>query len=110
MDDALLISHVERFNRAVGTGYFGPMIAAFAPTAEMVFEGVTAGPFVDRQAISDAYARQPPTDEVRLLGSPRSEDGAIVADYAWAGDERRAGRMILTARDGMITRLIVTVE
>ena len=84
MDDNLLEAHVERFNRGVRSGDFEPMLAAFAPDAEMVFEGVQAGPFLGRDAIAAAYAAQPPTDEVRLIGSVRLEDGVIVGDYAWA--------------------------
>ena len=33
-----------------------------------------------------------------------------MADYAWAADGVRAGRMLLSARDGLITRLVVTFE
>ena len=33
-----------------------------------------------------------------------------MADYAWAADGARAGRMLLSARDGLITRLVVTFE
>lgn len=110
MDDNLLEAHVERFNRGVRSGDFEPMLAAFAPDAEMVFEGVRAGPFLGRDAIAAAYAAQPPTDEVRLIGSVRLEDGVIVGDYAWATKEQRAGRMLLTAGGGGITRLVVTFE
>ena len=110
MDDALLEAHVERFNEAVRSGDYAPMLAAFAPDAEMAFEGVAAGPFVGREAIAAAYAAQPPTDEVLLLGPIREEDGRTVADYAWAADGVRAGRMLLSARDGLVTRLVVTFE
>ena len=110
MDDTLLEAHVERFNAAVRSGDYAPMLAAFAPDAEMAFEGAPAGPFTGRDAIAAAYAAMPPTDEVRLLGPVREEDGATVADYAWAADGVRAGRMLLSARDGLITRLVVTFE
>ena len=83
MDDALLEAHVERFNEAVRSGDYAPMLAAFAPDAEMVFEGVRAGPFLGRDAIAAAYAGQP-TDEVLLLGPIREEKDVTVADYAWA--------------------------
>jgi predicted acetyltransferase len=86
------------------------MLAAFAPDAEMAFEGVAAGAFVGREAIAAAYTAQPPTDEVLLLGPIREEDGRTVADYAWAVDGVRAGRMVLSARDGLVTRLVVTFE
>jgi hypothetical protein len=107
---ALLAAHVARFNEAVRSGDYAPMLYGFAPDAEMVFEGVPAGPFVGREAIAAAYAAQPPTDEVLLLGSAHEDDGVTVADYAWAADGRRAGRMILSAHDGLISRLVVTFE
>jgi len=107
----LQTGHVERFNRGVGSGDFGPMLAAFAPDAEMAFEGAPAGPFRGRQAIAAAYAATPPDDQVLLLGPPRVEGEAIVGDYAWAASaDRRAGRMLLTPRNGMIARLVVTFE
>jgi steroid delta-isomerase len=74
------------------------------------FEGVPVGPFVGRLAIAQAYDERPPDDEVRLLGSPRLEGDAVVADYAWAAEGTRAGRMILTERDGAIAKLVVTFE
>jgi steroid Delta-isomerase len=106
----MLVEHVQRFNDAVRSGDFQPMLAAFAPDAEMAFEGVPVGPFVSRDAIADAYARQPPDDEVVLLGEPRIEGDVEESDYAWASGGTRAGRMILTGRDGQITRLVVTFE
>ena len=110
MDGRLLIAHVERFNAAVRSGDYAPMLEAFAPDAEMIFEGVPAGPFRSREAIAAAYAAQPPTDEVLLLGPPRDEGGVTVADYAWSADGVRAGRMMLSASDGLIARLVVTFE
>lgn len=64
----------------------------------MAFEGVPAGPFLGRDAIGAAYAAQPPTDEVVLLGPVGEEEGVTVADYAWDTDGLRAGRMRLRAR------------
>ncbi len=110
MADDLLTAHVQRFNQAVETGDFAPMLAAFAPDAEMAFEGVPVGPFVGRDAIAAAYRSRPPDDTVELLGPPREESGRLVCDYAWSADGARAGRMLLTPRDGMIERLVVTFE
>jgi hypothetical protein len=106
----MLAEHVERFNEAVRSGDFEPMLAAFARDAEMAFEGVPVGPFAGRDAIGAAYAAQPPDDEVVLLGEPRVEGDAEESDYAWKSEGTRAGRMILTSRDGEITRLVVTFE
>jgi hypothetical protein len=47
---------------------------------------------------------------VRLLGAPRADGDRAESDYAWAADGRRAGRMVITARDGAIARPIVTFE
>lgn len=106
----MLIEHVERFNEAIRSGDFGAMLAVFAPDAEMRFEGVPAGPFIGRDAIAEAYAQQPPDDEVVLLGEPRVDGETEETDYAWASEGTRAGRMILTTRNGQIARLVVTFE
>ena len=106
----LLQQHVERFNRAVADGDFAPMLHAFAADAEMVFEGVPVGPFRGRDAIAAAYRAQPPDDTIRLLGSIAVRGEEAESDYAWSRDGNRAGRIILTARDGAITRLLITFE
>ena len=110
MDDRVLTDHVERFNEGIRSGDFGPMLAGFTPDAELVFEGVPVGPFAGRSAIESAYREQPPDDEVRLLGPTREEAGTLVADYAWLREGTRAGRIIVTPRDGAIARLVVTFE
>jgi hypothetical protein len=106
----LLRVHTDRFNEGVRTGDFGPMIEHFAEDAEMVFDGVPMGPFVGRAAIADAYASRPPDDEILILSST-DEGDAVVAGYGWRKDGgTAAGRMILTARQGQIARLVVTFE
>jgi steroid delta-isomerase len=106
---ALLAEHVRRFNDAARTGDFAPMVDGFAPDAEMVFDGVPVGPFSGRGAIAEAYAQQPPDDEIRLLGERRVDGDTVEADYG-AAEGTRAGRLILTAREGEIARLVVTFE
>jgi steroid Delta-isomerase len=106
----MLVEHVRRFNEGIRSGDFQPMLAAFAPDAELAFEGVPVGPFQGRDAIAAAYAERPPDDEVVLLGEPSVEGDVIESDYAWKSEGTRAGRMILTARDGEIARLVVTFE
>jgi hypothetical protein len=86
------------------------MVDGFAPDAEMAFVGVPVGPFAGRDAIAAAYAERPPDDEIRLLGEPRVDGETVESDYAWAAEGTRAGRMILTARDDTIARLVVTFE
>ena len=106
----MLAEHVRRFNEGVRSGDFEPMLAAFAPDAEMAFEGVPVGPFEGRDGIAAAYAERPPDDEVVLLGEPRVDGDVTESDYGWASEGTRAGRMILTARDGEIARLVATFE
>jgi steroid delta-isomerase len=99
----MLIAHVERFNHGVRTGDFGLMVAAFSPDAELVFEGIPVGPFAGREAIAEAYAAQPPDDEIVLI----DDDGT----YAWAGrPDVPAGQMFLTERDGEIARLVIRYD
>jgi hypothetical protein len=106
----LLRQHVDRFNRAVQTGEWGALTSFFTDDAELRFEGVPAGPFRGREAITAAYREQPPDDEVRILDAGQIGEETI-AGYAWAADpERRAGEMRLTERDGRISRLVVTFD
>jgi steroid Delta-isomerase len=100
---SLLEEHVERFNAGVCSGDFGPMVAAFAEDAELVFEGIPVGPFSGREAIGAAYAARPPDDEILLL----DEDGT----YAWATEPAvPAGQMFLTEHDGEIARLVIRYD
>ena len=79
------------------------MVAAFAEDAELVFEGIPAGPFAGREAIGEAYAAQPPDDEIVLLDG----DGT----YAWAREPAvPAGRMFLTVRGGEIAHLKIRYD
>ena len=106
----VLVRHVRRFNEGVRSGDLKAMLDGFTEDAELVFEGMTAGPFVGRAAIAEAYARMPPDDEVRLLGAPRVNGDHVESDYVWASEGRRAGRMAVTVRDGAVARLLVTFE
>ncbi len=63
----LLERHVELFNQGVRSGDFVPMLEHFTDDAELVFEGVPAGPFHGKEAIAAAYTSNPPDDEVDVL-------------------------------------------
>jgi steroid Delta-isomerase len=105
----LLHDHVARFNEAVRTGDFGPMIERFTDDAELAFEGVPVGPFRGREAIAAAYREQPPDDEVRVLAADEREDGLVVARYAWKREPDVAAGEMQIERDGeTIRRLVVT--
>jgi 3-hydroxyisobutyrate dehydrogenase-like beta-hydroxyacid dehydrogenase len=109
-DTALLHRHVALFNEGVRSGNFEPMLSQFSDDADLVFEGVPAGPFHGRSAILDAYRQRPPDDEIDLL-EVRPHATEIEADYAWRRDGgQRAGRMIVEPAARQIKRLVVTLE
>ena len=79
----LFEAHIERFNAAVRSGDFGPMVAAFNEDARLVFEGVPVGPFEGRAAIDAAYRGMPPDDEIDVLSIDEPDASTVVARYAW---------------------------
>src|SRR5512133_1400665 len=103
LNDEILQSHIERFNEGVRSGDFSRMLEQFTEDAELAFEGVPVGPFRGKPAIAQAYADQPPDDEIVILRTRESGDDLIVADYAWRAEPAsRAGSMILRLRDAEI--------
>ena len=103
----LLTRHVALFNDGVRTGDFGPMVAGFTEDAELIFENIPVGPFRGRDAIAAAYASQPPDDEIVLLNA-RTDDGQLIASYAWASaPTEHAGDMVITPDGDRIARLVV---
>lgn len=109
LNEEVLESHVERFNEGVRSGDFTRMLEQFTEDAELAFEGVPVGPFRGKPAIAQAYADQPPDDEIVILRTRESGEDLVVADYAWRAEPAaRAGSMILRLRDAEIDRLLVT--
>lgn len=103
----LLERHLARFNQGVRSGDFGPMVAQFAPTAELAFEGIPVGPFIGRDAIAAAYTSQPPDDEIGPL-AVWEEEGRQAVTYAWLRQpDVPAGEMVIEVREGQIARLLV---
>jgi len=106
----LLQRHVERFNAAVRTGDWEPMLEQFADAAELEFRGIPVGPFVGKDAIRTAYREQPPDDELHVLES-RERNGVVQARYAWLAEpDVAAGELVLTSEGGLVRRLVVTFE
>ncbi len=106
----LLHDHVLRFNESVRTGDWAPMLEQFTEDAALVFEGVPAGPYEGRDAITAAYEAQPPDDQIVTL-RVEPEPEAVTALYAWRREPATvAGRMVLTPRKGRIARLLVMFE
>ena len=106
----LLEEHIRRFNTAVRSKDFRPMMELFREDAVLEFRGVPVGPFHGREAIHVAYLSQPPDDEVELLAI-EEHDPEVRARYAWLRDEGRAAGDIVLTRDGdRIARLVVTFD
>jgi steroid Delta-isomerase len=105
---ALLAEHERRFNAAVESGDFGPLVALFAEDAALEFVGVPAGPFVGRGAIAAAYAAQPPDDALDVFSVTEDVDGTFVEPFAW----RRGGTgtMRVTLDGDTISRLVVVFD
>ena len=107
----MLAEHVERFNEAVRSGDYGPMLAAFAPDAEMRFEGAPGRavrrPGSDRGGLC---GRSRPTTRSCCSRSHGSRETRRSPTTPGSREGTRAGRMILTSREGQISRLVVTFE
>jgi RimJ/RimL family protein N-acetyltransferase len=107
---SILEEHVTRFNAGVRSGDFAPMLENFGAGATMAFEGVSAGPFVGRDEIAQAYRDQPPDDELDVLDTRREGD-VLIAAYAWRRQPGvRAGELRLTIDGGLIGTLVVTFD
>jgi hypothetical protein len=107
--DELLELHVDTFNASVRSGDFAPLVALFDDDATLEFEGVPVGPFRGREAIAGAYAAQPPTDTMTILGVRTRDDGTVVEEFSWSADGGvRSGEMRLTVERDRIRRLVVS--
>jgi steroid delta-isomerase len=107
----VLDRHVSLFNAGVRGGDFGEMLDGFTDDAELIFEGVPAGPFFGRDAIAAAYRDSPPDDEIEILEATEREDGTVIARYAWLADRGTPAGEIRLVRDGRrISRLVVTFD
>jgi hypothetical protein len=104
----LLQAHVRAFNDGVRTGDWEPMLGRFAAAAELRFENAPAGTFTGLEAIRGAYRKQPPDDEIRLLGVQERDERTAVAAFAWLNGG--TGRLVLTHARGEITALTVVFD
>jgi steroid delta-isomerase len=92
----LLERHVELFNAAVSSGNYDPFLATFAEDAVMRFDDSPLGPFIGRGAIAEAYATQPPSDTMALIGMEEVGSDAVTAAFEW--DAGGTGSMYLRFR------------
>ena len=101
----LLERHVELFNAAVSSGNYGPFLATFAEDAVMRFDGLPIGPFVGRNAIAEAYATQPPSDTMALIGMRVLGNDSVIAAFEW--DAGGTGHMYLRFRGRQVAELAI---
>jgi len=106
----LVHDYVMVHNECVRTGDWEPLGDWFTADAELAFDGVPVGPFRGRDDIARAYRERPPDDEVVIFATDE-QDGQVVTRYGWLREPGKiAGRMVVTPRDGKISRLVVTFE
>ena len=96
-------AHVDRFNAAVRTGDWRPLVATLHPDAVMDFPGLPVGPFAGRDAIAAAYAADPPDDTMRVV----DVHGDVVS-FAWS--RGGTGTIDIGRRDGQIARLLIRFD
>ena len=97
--------HVARFNDAVRTGDWQPMLAGFDDNATMEFAHVT---FSGLDEIRRGYAEQPPDDEIVPLGIQEDDEHTATVAFAWA--RGGTGRLVLEHERGLVTRLTVVFD
>lgn len=101
----LLERHVELFNAAVSSGDYGPFLATFAEDAVMRFDDFPLGPFVGRGAIAEAYATQPPSDTMALIGMHIIGVDAVIAAFEW--DAGGTGHIYLRFHRDQVAELAI---
>ncbi len=103
-------SHVAAFNQAVATADFTDFLGRFDDAAVIRFENVpSAGglEFAGRTAYTQAYAQQPPDDQIDIAGAPSDDGGSVVIPFAWRRDGAR-GTMRLEFAGDRIMSMTVT--
>jgi ketosteroid isomerase-like protein len=102
--------YVAVFNAAVTSGDYSPLLARYADNAVLRFENVPpeAGSleFAGRNAIADAYAQNPPDDQIDITGEPVDRGDHVTVGFAWRRDHS-PGVLDFVAAEGLISALTV---
>lgn len=93
-------AHEQRFNEAVRAGDFTSFVTTFTEDAVMAFDDRPFGPFHGRAAIAQAYAAQPPTDTMTVVGVDEIDAGTADVHFDW--DNGGGGTMRVSWRDGLV--------
>jgi uncharacterized protein (TIGR02246 family) len=100
--------HCALFNAAVRSGDFTRFVATFTPDAVMRFVGVPAGPFEGRDAITEAYQAQPPTDTLTISSVERLAPDTALVRVAW--DKGGTGTMTVRWQGAEVADLTVSFD
>ena len=102
--------YVAGFNAAVAAGDYGPLLARFTDDAVLRFENVppeaASLEFAGREAIAEAYAQNPPDDQIDLTGQPVARGEHVTVPFAWRADQS-VGVLDFVLSDGLIAALTV---
>ena len=106
----LLVAYVSAHNAGVRTGDFSTLAPLLQPTASLRFRGVPVGPFDNAAAILEAFADQPPDDELVVLSVRTLGDRTAEAVYGWTESRgKSAGRLRITMQNDLISAIRVEV-
>lgn len=100
--------HVARFNAAVNTGDWTPLLDSLAEAARMEFTGVPAGPYEGRAAIAEAYRTNPPDDTMEVLDA-RATEWTDTIRFQWSRGGTGTLWLAWTGR-GELNRLVVDFD
>jgi len=107
---AFVTDYVAAFNAAVASGNYEPLLARYSEDAVLRFENVppeaASLEFNGRQAIADAYAQNPPDDQIDLTGEPADRGEHVTVGFAWRRDQS-PGVLDFVRADGLISGLTV---
>ena len=107
---AFVTNYVAVFNAAVASGDYEPLLATYRDDAVLRFENVppqaASLEFSGRQAIADAYAQNPPDDQIDLTGEPVDRGEHVTVGFAWRRDQS-PGVLDFVRTDGLISGLTV---
>jgi hypothetical protein len=118
----LAARHVAAFNDAVAAKNFSEFLCLFTDDAVIRFENVPGAgqlEFAGREAYTEAYAKQPPDDQIDISGraEPDEDGNGVVVPFAWRRDGHRGTlRLTYSASDDgdlddrLVTRMTVIFD
>lgn len=109
MQTSLLHTYVAAHNQGVRHGGFSGVASLFTLDARLIFEGLPIPPFEGRTQIAQAFADQPPNDELLLIET-WTTNGVQHGRYKWKREPTDPGGVLrIVPRDGLIRKLTISV-